>query len=742
MKTRAFICALALWPMLSSAQDILAYWSFNNSSDPTKSMDNLKNFVGDLAGGAKFGPGRTGGAGDFSLDVSADTSAVMRVEDGSWVNKAGENDQLSVVFWQKNTGDIRDQSAFWFDSPSSQGRGAQAHTPWSNNNIYFDTAGCCDGSTRTNMESGLEDADWRKWNHLAFIKNKEIKQIWVNGSLLIENTNDAPLAKDFEVLHIGNASGDNASVPGLIDDFGVYAGALTEAQIKQLAGGSSPIDLLDSSDPGNDLPATIDFGNLPSLPGATELQVPIRNTGATKDLLISSLKVLSGDTANITVVSFPDKIAPKQVGNVKLAFDAKGVFKRFEVTLETKTNDPDAADQTILTKVSATVLGADSDKDGLTDTEEVNTYKTGVFNSDSDGDGLSDFAEVKTHKTNPLKADSDGDGFADGLEIEKKSDPNDAKSDPLSGSPNRFNLLAYWNFDDASNPDVAVDKVAKIALTSNGAQYSADKGGRSGKAGDRSVSTLEGNLTLDDASFANPAGEIDKMTVSFWQKLDAEANSSAFWFNGDGAGGDRAFQAHTPWSDGTIYFDTSGCCGGGTQRISGRPPEGHDFVSNWSHYAFVKDGPDKSVWVNGTRAFGGRNTAKLVKVFTRLSVGSDSGQALLQGSLDEFAVFGSALGQAEIAKLAAGTAPDQLSGGQGGQQQPTSPFALGDVRVVSGKLRLNFGSSAGASYDVEVSEDLKTWTKLSTIVGAGTSTTSDVDPGLKRSQFYRIKRNG
>jgi len=73
---------------------------------------------------------------------------------------------------------------------------------------------------------------------------------------------------------------------------------------------------------------------------------------------------------------------------------------------------------------------ADSDSDGLTDREEVKTYKTNAARADTDGDGLSDGDEVKTHKTNPLLKDSDADRLADGAELNTfKTDPNKADTD-------------------------------------------------------------------------------------------------------------------------------------------------------------------------------------------------------------------------------------------------------------------------------------------------------------------------
>ena len=96
----------------------------------------------------------------------------------------------------------------------------------------------------------------------------------------------------------------------------------------------------------------------------------------------------------------------------------------------------------------------DSDGDGLTDGAEVTTHKTNPTKLDTDGgtvadgleverrsdplkasddvekapedsdrDGLTDADEINKHRTNPHKMDTDGGTIADGLEVERGSDP-------------------------------------------------------------------------------------------------------------------------------------------------------------------------------------------------------------------------------------------------------------------------------------------------------------------------------
>ncbi|MDO8499297.1 MAG: hypothetical protein Q7S66_01405 [bacterium] len=64
----------------------------------------------------------------------------------------------------------------------------------------------------------------------------------------------------------------------------------------------------------------------------------------------------------------------------------------------------------------------DSDSDGLDDVREKQ-LGTDPNNSDTDKDGLSDGDEVLIWRTNPLIPDSDGDGYLDGNEVSHGYDP-------------------------------------------------------------------------------------------------------------------------------------------------------------------------------------------------------------------------------------------------------------------------------------------------------------------------------
>jgi hypothetical protein len=148
----------------------------------------------------------------------------------SWLKPASDFNQLSVSLWQK----LHSRSAsstFWLgaESASSGERNAQAYIPWSNGQIYWDTAGCCDGrTTRVNRSwaGGLG-----KWHHFVFLKDGDRKAIYIDGELFHEGNNNARLKADWSVAAIGSNNVGGTNVAAVVDEFAVFASALTEEEI-------------------------------------------------------------------------------------------------------------------------------------------------------------------------------------------------------------------------------------------------------------------------------------------------------------------------------------------------------------------------------------------------------------------------------------------------------------------------------------------------------------------------------
>lgn len=134
----------------------------------------------------------------------------------------------------------------------------------------------------------------------------------------------------------------------------------------------------------------------------------------------------------------------------------------------------------------------DTDKDGLTDGQEVLTYKTDPLNPDTDWDGLKDGAEVLTYSTDPLNRDTDAGGVADGHEvIEDHTNPLDP-SDDLQ----LFTLNIEFDYDKADlRPEYfdELDVIVKVLQRDPGATARIE-----GHADKRPTSGYEYNIRLSE----------------------------------------------------------------------------------------------------------------------------------------------------------------------------------------------------------------------------------------------------
>ncbi len=314
----------------------------------------------------------------------------------------------------------------------------------------------------------------------------------------------------------------------------------------------------------------------------------------------------------------------------------------------------------------------DSDDDTLKDGVETATWVyvsasnrgTSPLLADTDGDGLDDavednsgtFVSATQTGTNSLLPDTDGDGYRDDKEVAVGSLPTSSASIPTNGD----GLLAYWDFDDATDPTRALDEVAgRLGVFSSGAAFSADTDGHSGAAGDRSLDlgSTQANQRMRslETAWLSGAAARDTMTVSFWQQLDGLTASSAFWIESPTV--ERAAQAHAPWSDNNISWDTGGGTGSDA-RLHAAIPAGTDVTRGWHHFVFVKEGNRKSIWLNGSLLDSGVNSGELPLDKETLTVGaSRSGWGSITGQIDEFAIFADALDETDIAALAGGDTP-------------------------------------------------------------------------------------
>ena len=556
-----------------------------------QSIDKVGARTGVFRNSAHFSPdaeGHTGTAGDRAADLgtAASNPGPVYVADGAFFNTAAANDEISVAFWTKRY-DVSDSSAFWADSPSSNNgqRGYQAHVPWSNNNIYFDTAGCCAGSQRISADIATlptytGDQSWWKddWHLFVFSKKADIKQIWIDGALFLEGTGAAPLPQDFTGLWIGSANGGGAVHHGLIDDFMVFSKQLIEADITDLFTGTSPTAL----DPATGLLAWWDFNDAPTAGQFTSL-LPVPDT--------------TSAAPNLIQVVHLDGTTPWTAANVSLKVDGVAVTTTF-------------------------------DKDPATGAATVSYVPSPFF-------------VIQSKHTATL------------------SYPIGAQQQTLEWS---FVVGGY-------SKDVVASRLGAFRA---GASFTGAGGGHTGLPADRAADlgragSNPGPVYVADGTFFNAAAANDEISVAFWTKRYDITDSSAFWADSpSSSAGQRGYQAHVPWGNNNIYFDSAGCCAGGAQRISGPVnviPEYTDtwWFDSWHLFVFSKKADNKQVWIDGVLFLEGTGAAPLPQDFTDLWIGSlGGGGGVHHGLIDDFSVFSTQLAVDDIALLFSGTAPTAL----------------------------------------------------------------------------------
>ena len=361
----------------------------------------------------------------------------------------------------------------------------------------------------------------------------------------------------------------------------------------------------------------------------------------------------------------------------------------------------------------------DSDDDGLLDGVESGTGTfvdgsdtgTDPLEPDTDGDGLSDGAETNSGifvsatdtGTSPLAADSDGDGFEDLDEVERLFDPTDPGSVPPIPQPV---LLAYWNFEGQSEDQSGNGADLSIA---GSAVLSPDGDGHlgEGQSLDLGAPNNGAYARSEMGPWLDPAYDNNAIAVSFWQYNVQVASTSAFWLHAPLAtGGERGFQAHTPWSDGTVYFDQSGCCEGPQRLTIG----GVVNVNQWQHFVFQRDTEgNREIWVDGVKVAEAAGGEALDPFNGIITVGSDNTlNNSFGGRIDEMAIFDLPLRPSRIVELAEGAPVGSAPG--------LDPLGLAVKAVHGGGVELSWNSTLGKFYDVLVSPDLsaprETWESL------------------------------
>lgn len=701
METRPFSAlapvgaiAAGLLPQIANAT-LLVHFPFDgNATDATGNTGDAT-----LNNGAIVNPaGRFGGALDVTAanagGAPAGGASNAVVAGGTHLDSAFANNAMAVSFHQFNN-NIQASSSFWVHSPGAgaNDRGFQAHTPWSNGTVFFDQSGCCNPPQRLTVEGVITLSQWQ---HFVFQRDAAgTMEIWVDGVQAATSAGVEDLDPFSGIVTIGANGGGANNLTGRIDEFAIYAGTLTPAEIGELAGGNSvPTDIATPPDDADN----------DGLPDAWEI----------------AFGLSPNDDGSVDINNGPD-------------------------------GDPDSDGLTNAEELDGGLEpdNDDFDNDGLLDGVETNT---GVYvdetdtgtdskNDDSDGDGLLDgvedpsetFVDANQPGTDPTNSDTDGDNFDDLTEINFGSDPTDSES--VLGS-DELTLLAYYNFDGQSldqtgnSPEAVIGGTA--VLTTGGMGFSGVAGDESldlGVVNDGGHAQTAPGPHLDQA-FLNNA-----MSVTFWQFRTQDGSTSAFWIHSPTAGANqRGFQAHTPWSNGTIFFDQSGCC---------NPPQRLTTIGSslneWEHFVFQRDGTGmREIWINGVLAASAPDGEPLDPFDGIITIGAEGPNLAnsFGGRIDDFAIFSAPLTPEQIMELAQGANPSDLL-------SPPVPLEITTFNYdpETGTAEITWNSRPNQMYALDVADDLNIWSEVDdSIDSQGDQTTYTVPPIFEGPrQFFRVR---
>ena len=202
-------------------------------------------------------------------------------------------------------------------------------------------------------------------------------------------------------------------------------------------------------------------------------------------------------------------------------------------------------------------------------------------------------------------------------------------------------------------------------------------------------------------------------------------------------GGQRGFQAHTPWGNGTIYFDQSGCCDG-PERLT---VAGAAIENEWQHFVFQRDEfGERQIWIDGVLTANAGGADPLDPFDGVITIGGNQrrGQQLWRShrrfrDLREYIE----------------PRPDhgaRLRSESTGSSRPHPvPFIITEINhnAATGATMITWNSRTNKTYAVDVSDDLITWDELDDgVASEGESTSySDNSPAGTSHKFYRAPRD-
>lgn len=245
MKRAIQMLLLAGFCVTTTQAELVGYWTFDSDNCNDSSGNE---YDGTMNGGSYSTDVSTELGSGKSIDLSAGDHYVIidSIAFGAATDPFDLEQSITVSFWSK--GWPSTWNPFVSKSGESSGGGWQARKKDTTTHVAWTTKGTTGGATNGDLEGQTSDASTAGWHHIAVTYNGYRKRIYIDGVLdRVNSATGSISASDRRVVFgarettegaIGNYS------RGMLDNIAIYSDALSEGQIKVLAGGGDPITIL------------------------------------------------------------------------------------------------------------------------------------------------------------------------------------------------------------------------------------------------------------------------------------------------------------------------------------------------------------------------------------------------------------------------------------------------------------------------------------------------------------------
>lgn len=742
---------------------LVAHWPLD--TDATDATGNGHDGVIDgntVTFGASGANSATGSAATFSGNGHIDIPYSELLNPG--VKAPDGSGSFTVALWVRPT---RVGGAHRSPFTSREDNGANVNGPI----LYIEPSGQWSFWAGNNGPSGAWNAIGAgpaavdAWVHVAIVYDSDTitRKMYLDGVEVI-NQPGGISANSVRGTHIGGGADDGNSFTwaGDIDDVGIWDNALTPEEIANVM-----VNGVDAGpvvpDPRLRVTSPI---ILPFNGGVQQFPITINNAGLTKNLTVSKAVFSGGQGANFSTVTLPGAIAPGAAGTLVISFDPQGAAGDIEANLEITSNDSTDPVRTVVLRgtihdpqVVAPVwldfgtlpagtapVTAAFKLQNAGGSRPLAVTEVLVLGAQA---GNFTVTEVPTAVAPGASADVkitfDPQG-SDGLIAARLQVTTDDPINPqvivLTKALVSFTdpLVAWWPLDqdatDATGHGHDGSVFGNVVFGEEGAN--AATGTSASFDGSSRIDVLYDPRLNPGLSVAAGSGSF---TVTLWALPTAV---------GDG-------NYHSPFTsredngasvNGPIIYNTFNgrweyWAGDHGPSGSWNPMDGGAVVADtWVHVAITYDSDAKtrSMFLDGVQVASQELgvSANSVKDL-HIGAGQDDGRNFYWvGRIDDVALFRRTLSAAEIQQV-------MTEGVQGFHSQPPDSIVITSFSggPVGGSFTLSWGSTAGATYQVQRSTNLKDWSNLAPTVPSGGNTTTFTDsalPGDEDSAFYRVTR--